>query len=78
MHTFIFVILLNVTTQEVNAIYEIFRGEVARQKKIRKLNDKDLSEMTGYTVSTIRAFSCGVRSSELVAKALARALDIEL
>ena len=53
-------------------IYELFRGKIAEQKKIRRLTDADIAKMTGYTTSTIRAFMCGVRENEKIANAIAR------
>lgn len=58
-------------------IYELFRGKIAEQKKIRHLTDADIAKMTGYTTSTIRAFMCGVRENEKIATAIAQALEIE-
>jgi hypothetical protein len=62
----------------VKNIYEIFRGKVAEQKKLRKITDADIAEMTGFTLSTIRAFMCGVRQGEKTAKSIAKVLGIEL
>lgn len=59
-------------------IYEFFRGKIAEQKKLRKLTNADIAQMTGYTKSAIAAFMCGARESEQVAKAIANALNIEL
>lgn len=61
----------------VSDIYELFRGKIAEQKKIRHLTDADIAKMTGYTTSTIRAFMCGVRENEKIATAIAQALEIE-
>lgn len=62
---------------EVRDIYELFRGKIAEQKKIRHLTDADIAKMTGYTRSTIRAFMCGARENEKIATAIAQALKIE-
>lgn len=59
-------------------IYELFKAEVCKQKRLRRLNNKKLAEMTGFTKSTIDAFMCGVRDSDSVAIAIARVLDIEI
>lgn len=59
-------------------MYEVFRGEVAKEKKIRKLTNSDLAEMTGIKESSLKAFMCGARDSERTARAIAKALDIEL
>ena len=56
----------------------MFRAKIAEQKKLRNLTNADIAKMTGYTKSTIDAFMCGVRESEKVAKAIAKALGIEL
>lgn len=63
---------------EVLLIYKVFIGKIAEQKKLLSLTDNDIAKMTGYTCSTIRAFMCGVRQSESVAKAIAVALKLEL
>lgn len=68
---------LRVHAREVSDIYELFRGKIAEQKKIRHLTDVDIAKMTGYTTSTIRAFMCGVRENEKIATAIAQALEIE-
>lgn len=59
-------------------IYEILKGKIAEQKKIRRITDADLARMTGISVSSIRAFQCGARDSEKTAKAIAKALEIEI
>ena len=59
-------------------MYEIFRGEVAKVVKIRRLSYQKIADMTGFKVSTIRAFMCGARNSDQVAKAISKALEIEL
>lgn len=58
-------------------MYELLRGKIAEQKKLRKLTDWDISKMTGLSVATIRAFSCGARETEQTANAIAKALGIE-
>ena len=59
-------------------MYDIFRGEVAKVKQIRKLTNRDLAIMTGFAENTIAAFLCGSRCSDSVARALAQALDLEI
>lgn len=59
-------------------MYDIFRGEVAKAKQIRKLTNRDLASMTGFAENTIAAFLCGSRCSDTVARALAQALGLEL
>lgn len=58
-------------------MYEIFKAEVTKQCKLRKLKYRDLAKMTGIKRSTIAAFMCGARDSDLTKKALERALDIK-
>lgn len=58
-------------------IYELFRGEVAKQKKLRKLTNKDIAKLTGLSHATIDAFMAGARESERTATAIANALEIE-
>ena len=65
------------SVREGITIYELFRGKIAEQKKIRRLTDADIAKMTGYTTSTIRAFMCGSRENEKIATAIAQALEIE-
>lgn len=69
--------VLRISAEEVSDIYELFRGKIAEQKKIRRLTDADIAKMTGYTTSTIRAFMCGSRENEKIATAIAQALGIE-
>ncbi|NLH02501.1 MAG: hypothetical protein GX488_11635 [Clostridiales bacterium] len=62
-------------------IYELFRDKVRHIKLDRKITNADIAKMTGcYKESTIHVFMTGGkgRDSEAVAKAIARALDIEL
>lgn len=59
-------------------MYEVFRGEVEKVKKIHGLTNRDLSEKTGIPVSTISAFMCGVRNSDNTAQAIAKVLNIDL
>lgn len=59
-------------------MYQLLRAEIKKQMFLRGLTYQDLAEQIGIKRSTISAFMCGVRSSESTAKALAKALDIEL
>jgi len=59
-------------------IYELFKAEVDKQKRLKRLNNKDLAKMTCFSESTIKSFMCGARNSDAVAKSLARVLDIEI
>lgn len=68
---------LHTQEREVSDIYELFRGKIAEQKKIRRLTDADVAKMTGYKTSTIRAFMAGCRENEKIATAIAQALGIE-
>lgn len=64
-------------------IYELFRGEVAKVKKMwrsshgEKLTNKKIANMAGLTESTVVAFMAGLRESERTANAIANALKIE-
>lgn len=58
--------------------YEIFKGKVAEQKQVRKLNYEQIGKMAGYSKNAIAQFMCGKKESERVAKAIAQALDIEM
>lgn len=59
-------------------LYEIFRGEVAKVRKIEKLSNQDIADRAGLKKCTVAAFMCGARDSEATAKAIAKALKIEL
>lgn len=64
-------------------IFEIFKGEVAKQKKVRRITNADIAKMTGYTKKTIDFFltksdNKGRDDSKKVAEAISKALDIEL
>lgn len=59
-------------------MYDVLKGEVAREKQIRHLTYADLGAMTGYRANTIAQFMAGSRESAAVAEALSRALKIEL
>lgn len=59
-------------------MYDLLRGEVAKQKVLRRLTNRDLAKMCGYKESTIAAFLCGARTTDSVARALARALGIDV
>lgn len=67
--------------KEVFIIYEIFKAEVERQKRLLHLTNADIAEKTGFKKSTIDFFMCGKKSredSKSVAIAIARVLMIEL
>lgn len=62
-------------------MYEVFAADCKREMYIRKISNGDLAKMTGYKRSTIDAFfsDTALRSkSENVAKAISKALNIEL
>jgi hypothetical protein len=65
------------TRRGVMEIYELFRGKIAEQKKLRRLTNGDIAKMTGYSVSTINAFMAGNRENDKIANAIAKVLDIE-
>lgn len=58
-------------------MYELFRGEIAKQKKLKKLTNKDIAKMTGLSHGTIDAFMAGIRETERTTNAIAKALEIE-
>lgn len=58
-------------------MYELFRAEVAKQKKLKRLTDADVARMSGLTIASVRAFMCGARESDRTANAIALALGIE-
>lgn len=65
-------------------IFELFRAEIDKQKSIqrradgKKLTNADIAKLTGIKTSTIHAFMSGDRTSEKTAKAIAKALRIEM
>ena len=64
-------------------IYEVFKAEVAKVKRLRKLTNADIGEMTGFKKSTIDMFMTPQENkhrddSEAVAQAISKALEIEL
>lgn len=73
---------------EVMNIYELFRGEVAKQIKIinqqraqqnqPEFTYNELAQKSGLTRSTVCAFMCGVRNSDRTAQAIAMAMNIEI
>ena len=58
--------------------YELLIGKIAEQKKLRRLTYMDIAKMTGYKPNTINMFMNGYRQSENVARAIARALNVEM
>ena len=58
------------------ANYKEFRAEIRKQLSLRGWKYKDLASATGYTVKTIESFMCGSRTSDGLAEAIAKALDI--
>ena len=62
-------------------IYELFKAEVVKELRIRKIGQKELAQMTGYKLCTIQRFMGGRKDrddSDRVAKAIAYALGIKL
>lgn len=68
---------LHYRVKGVLTIYEIFKGKIAEQKKLRHLTNADIGKMTGYSSKTIDAFMSGARESDRLAKAIAEALNIK-
>ncbi len=69
--------------EEVITIYEVFKAEVAKVKRLRKLTNADIGEMTGFKKSTIDLFMTSPEhksrdDSDAVARAISEALGIEL
>ena len=65
----------------VRKIYEIFKAEVVKELRIRKIGQKELAQMTGYKPQTIRQFMSKSKDrddSDNVAKAISYALKIKL
>ena len=58
--------------------FKELRGEIAKQKKMRKMTNVDLAEMVGAKVSRIEAFMYGSREPEDLAHKLADALGIDM
>lgn len=58
------------------ANYKEFRAEIRKQLSLRGWKYKDLAAASGYTTSAIEAFMCGTRTSDGLAEAIAKALDI--
>lgn len=64
-------------------IFEVFKGEVAKQKKVLHITNADIGKMTGYTKKTIDYFltrgdNKDRDDSKNVAVAISKALNIEL
>ena len=51
-------------------------AEVKKQKYLRELTYEDIAKMAGYSPSSIKAFMAGVRQSQKLAEAIAKALNI--
>jgi hypothetical protein len=65
------------------AIYEVFKAEVAKVKRLRKLTNADIGKLTGFKKNTIDLFMTSPEhknrdDSEAVAQAISKALGIEL
>lgn len=63
---------------KVTTIYTLFREKIRHAKVDKKYTNADIAKLTGYTKKTIESFMCGARESENVAKAIAKALNIEI
>ena len=73
----------NVSKKGVFTIYEVFKAEVVKQKRLRKLTNADIAKMTGYARITIDIFMTSTgnnprEDSKNVAEAISKALGIEL
>ena len=68
----------NLCVLEVKIIYELFREKIKHAKVDKKYTNADIAKLTGYTTSTVEAFMCGARVSDKVARAISKALNVEL
>lgn len=59
-------------------IYKLFIAEVKKQLSIRNWKYEDLAKATGFKVGTIKAFMCGYRHSDNVAKCISETLGIDI
>ena len=62
-------------------MYEVFAADCKREMYLKKMKNKDLAELTGYKCSTIDVFFSDLNTrqkSERVAKAISKALNVEL
>lgn len=64
-------------------MYEVFKAEIAKEKRLRRLTNADIASMTGLSVSAINMFMASPEGkkrddSEKVAEAISKALGIEL
>ena len=59
-------------------MYEVFKAKVAKVRWEQKLTNQAIANKAGLTKSTVAAFMCGARESERTAKAISKALDIDL
>ena len=58
-------------------LYSLFIAEVAKQMKIRHMNQRQLAEAIGYPYASVRKFMCERYESEAIANAIAAYLNIE-
>lgn len=58
-------------------MYGLFIAEVAKQMKIRHMNQRQLAEAIGYPYANVRKFMCERYDSEAIANAIASYLGIE-
>lgn len=59
-------------------IYEIFREKIKHAKVDKKCTNADIAKLTGYSKKTIESFMCGARESDKMARAISKALNVEL
>lgn len=56
---------------------DLFRAEVAKQKVLRKITNRDIAKLAKMPYPTVRNFMCGASGSERVARRIAQALNME-
>jgi predicted transcriptional regulator len=64
-------------------MYEVFKAEIVKEKRLRKLTNANIASMTGLSVSAINMFMASSEGkkrddSRKVAEAISKALGIEL
>lgn len=61
-----------------SSMYQGLTGEIAKQKQLRHLTYQDIAKMSGVSLGAVKAFMTGVRRTDRTARAIARALQIEI
>lgn len=59
-------------------MHELFIAEVAKQKRLKRLTNKQLAEMTNLTKHQIDCFLQGHIKGDMIKKAIAKALEMEI